>query len=179
MAKLNKKNKDTEKIIHIMVTSLCNRKCPDCCNNQYDLNSIPYVTDEELNNAEAICITGGEPFAYSNPCAIAYKLKSNYPNIKKIYVYSNADELVEYLAEGGSFYSIDGITVSVKNRRDKVAWEVYLLDVYQDDFLKLPSNRLYVFPGFEDVKCPQGIPKESRVWQKEFVAAPDSIFRKL
>ena len=52
MAKLNEKNENTEKVIHIMVTSLCNRKCPDCCNNQYDLNDIPYVTDEELKRAD-------------------------------------------------------------------------------------------------------------------------------
>ena len=40
MAKLNEKTEETKKIIHLMITEKCNRKCPDCCNNQYDLNSI-------------------------------------------------------------------------------------------------------------------------------------------
>ena len=179
MAKLNEKNENTEKVIHIMVTSLCNRHCFDCCNNQYDLNIIPYVTNEELNNAEVICITGGEPFAYSNPCSIAWKLKRDHPNIKKVYVYSNATELAEYLSEGGTLYCIDGVTVSIKNKKDKEAWEIYLLDTYQDEFLKLPDNLLYIFPGFENIICPNTISMKKRVWQKEFVAAPDSIFRKL
>lgn len=179
MANLNEKNEQTEKVIHIMVTSLCNRNCPDCCNNQYDLNSIPYVSDEELKNAETICITGGEPFAYSNPCGIAAKLRQKYQNIKKIYVYSNATELAEYLAEGGGLYCIDGVTVSIKNKKDKEAWEIYLLDTYQDEFLKLSDNLLYIFPGFENIICPDTISIKKRVWQKEFIAAPNSIFRKL
>lgn len=177
MANLNEKNEQTEKVIHIMVTSLCNRNCPDCCNNQYDLNSIPYVSDEELKNAETICITGGEPFAYSNPCEIAAKLRQKYQNIKKIYVYSNATELGEYLFYGGELYSIDGVTVSIKNKEDKRVWEKYL--IWDNRFIELTDNLLYVFPNFEDTNCPYNIPKKKRVWQKVFIAAPDSIFRKL
>ena len=55
-----------------MVTSLCNRDCKYCCNKQYDLNDIPYVTDEELREAETLCITGGEPFAFTKPGDVSY-----------------------------------------------------------------------------------------------------------
>lgn len=177
MAILNEKNDITEKIIHIMVTSLCDRKCPYCCNNQYDLNDIPYVTSEELSKADTICLTGGEPFMYSNPCEIADKLKKEYPNIKNIYVYSNAYELMLYINKmKHPFHSIDGITVSIKNPLDEIAFKKI---INHDDFIKLPSNFLYVFPGFENVFCPKSIVKIKRTWQKNFTAAPDSIFRKL
>lgn len=61
------------------------------------MNAIPCVTDEELRNAEVLCLTGGEPFKYTQPNAIASYYKRNYPNIKKIYVYTNALEFAEYL----------------------------------------------------------------------------------
>ena len=35
---LNEKNEVTEKVIHIMITNKCNRNCPFCCNNQYNVN---------------------------------------------------------------------------------------------------------------------------------------------
>lgn len=177
MAKLNEKNENTEKVIHIMVTSLCNRKCPDCCNNQYDLNDIPYVTDEELKRADTICITGGEPFAYSNPCEIAFLYKTKYPNIKKIYVYTNALELANYLHDGGTIYSIDGLTISIKNEIDSLYFKRFLYN--NEKVNALSDNLLYVFPGFEDVRCPENMTKKKRVWQKVFVAAPNSIFRKV
>lgn len=181
MAILNEKNDITEKIIHIMITSLCNRKCPNCCNNQYDLNEIPYVTKEELSKAETICLTGGEPFAYANPRAIATHLKLTYHNIKNIYVYSNAYELYLYLKGGHSvtgtpFSFIDGVTVSIKNQKDKEAFKEIIKNF---SFMNLSSNILYIFPGFEDTECPSSIKKIKRVWQKTFVAAPNSIFRKL
>ncbi len=177
MAKLNEKNENTEKVIHIMVTSLCNRKCPDCCNNQYDLNDIPYVTDEELKRANTICITGGEPFAYSNPCEIAFLYKTKYPNIKKIYVYTNALELANYLHDGGTIYAIDGLTISIKNEIDSLYFKRFLYN--NEKVNALSDNLLYVFPGFEDVRCPENMTKKKRVWQKVFVAAPNSIFRKV
>ena len=177
MAILNEKNSTTEKVIHIMITSLCDRNCPHCCNNQYDLNSIPYVTQEELSKADTICLTGGEPFIYSNPCEIASKLKGDFPNIKNVYVYSNAYELMLYMSKMKyPFHSIDGITVSIKDHLDEMAFKRI---INHDDFIKLSSNLLYVFPGFENVPCPKSIPKIKRVWQEDFVAAPDSIFRKL
>lgn len=49
---LNPRTEKTKKVMHLMVTSLCDRDCKYCCNKQYDLNSIPYATDEELRGVE-------------------------------------------------------------------------------------------------------------------------------
>lgn len=109
--------------IHILVTSLCNRDCKYCCNKQYDLNDVPYVTDAELKKAKRLFLTGGEPFAYSNPAAIAHYYKRKYKNIERIYVYTNAFELGSYLIRNALrsdnlLKSIDGVSVSIKNEND-------------------------------------------------------------
>lgn len=161
---------------HILVTSLCDRDCKYCCNKQYDLNSVPYITEDELSRMKHIYLTGGEPFTYSNPNAIARKLKLRYQNIEQVIVYSNAYELWEYLANGGMTNFIDGVTISVKSEVD-----ISSLDccTAYSRLINLPKNRLYVFPGYEDVDCPASIEKIPRVWQEEFVPAPNCIFRRL
>lgn len=176
MAKLNDKNENTEKIIHLMVTSLCDRKCPDCCNKQYDLNDIPYVTEEELENANTLCITGGEPFKFSNPNEIARYYRIKYPNIKNVYVYTNAIELVEYILRGKHLEYIDGVSISIKNNVDAVAFKSYVAT--DKRITKLPSNRLYVFNNLFDEEV-EGFTVIQREWQKEFVPANNSIFRKV
>ncbi len=176
MAKLNEKNERTEKIIHLMITEKCDRHCPLCCNNQYDMNTIEYVTDEELKNAETIFLTGGEPFAYADPCYFAQQLKEKYPNIKNIYVYTNALELYLYL-EKDYIYGIDGITISIKNKMDYKVFEKSLQ--YDEQILRLKSNWIYTFPGFNDIEYPkEHFTKRDRVWQEDFVPDPNSIFRR-
>lgn len=175
MAILNEKTAYTEKIVHLMITDKCNRKCPYCCNNQYDVNGIPYVTDEELKNAEIIFLTGGEPFTYADPCDYASKLKNKYSNLKAIMVYTNAIELAAYL-ENHNLYGIDGLTISIKCKGDKKVFEDLIKK--NNDVLSLDSVRVYVFEGFEDTLVPETFDKRKRVWQKAFKAADDSIFRR-
>lgn len=175
MAVLNMKNDFTKETIHLMITSKCNRKCPDCCNNQYNINDIPVITPLELSEAKYIYLTGGEPFLYGDPCLIAERLKMYYPNIEKIIVYTNALELYQYLCNN-ELSSIDGLTISIKDSLDAFVFNNYLSK--DKKILSLNSNRLYVFEGFEDIECPASIKKMVRKWQKEFVAAPDSIFRR-
>ena len=162
---------------HIMVTSLCTRNCPYCCNKQYDLNDVPYITSEEIDQMKHIYITGGEPFSFSNPCAIASMLKLRHGNIESVIVYTNALELAFYISFGGKINWIDGVTVSIKDEADEFAFKNNI--VQNEDILKLPSNRLYVFPGFEDVECPPQFTKMKREWQKKFIPAPNCIFRRL
>ncbi len=175
MTILNEKNEVTKKIIHIMVTSLCDRNCKYCCNKEYNLNDIPYVTDEELRQAETICITGGEPFAFVSPCDIAKHYKRKYPNIKNIYVYTNALELAEYILNDGKIEFIDGVNVSIKCKKDA---EMFNTIVKKDERIaKLPSNLLYVFDNLYN-EYTENFKVFQREWQTEFQPANDSIFRK-
>lgn len=175
MTKLNDKNDTTKKVIHLMVTSLCNRDCKYCCNKQYDLNDIPYVTDEELREAETICITGGEPFVFTKPWVMANYYKRKYPNIKKVYVYTNAAELSYHLHDS-HLYDIDGLSISIKNQADVLAFDRYIK--VDRRIRRMKSNRLYVFDKLYDEE-PEGFTVIHREWQKEFHPAPDSIFRKV
>lgn len=179
MAKLNEKNENTQKIIHLVITEKCDRKCPLCCNKQYDMNSIELVTDEELKNAETIFLTGGEPFAYEEPCWIAWELRQMYPNIKYIYVYTNALELYEYLHQGRELYAIDGVTISIKNEYDYKVFINELAD--NEEVIKLDSNWIYTFPGFNNIDnyySKKYFTRKDRVWQEDFVPDPNSIFRR-
>ena len=178
MAVLNEKNENTVKNIHLMVTSLCDRYCPYCCNKQYDLSTIPQVSKEELRHAENIFLTGGEPFTFSQPAEIADCLKRKYKNIKKVIVYTNAYELYCYLTREGSLGHIDGLTVSLKEYKDKDYFEGIL--TYLKDYPKCRSNRLYYFSDFliEGLDT-SGFEVFAREWQPNFVPAPDSIFRRI
>ena len=174
--KLNELNDKTKKVIHLMVTSLCNRNCNHCCNKQYDLNNIPYVTDSELKDAEVLCLTGGEPFLFTNPCAISEYYKKMYPNIKKVYVYTNATELGSWISMNDKLYSIDGVNVSIKNLHDRHVFDAILANNYWIN--DLTDNRLYIF----DNLMPENTGNFEvihRSWQKDFEPADDSIFRRI
>lgn len=177
MAQLNKKTDVTKRNIHIMITNLCDRNCAYCCNKQYDVNEIPVVTNEELEEAENIFLTGGEPFAYADPCMIASGLRDKYPNIKKVGVYTNAYELYEYLIlREKPLWEIDTLTISIKDNRDKIAFNKYLVDF--PSIVTRKSHRVYTFVGKEGIEQRSWFDIYERTWQKDFVAAPDSIFRR-
>ena len=178
MSVLNPKNEQTEKIIHLMITDKCKRNCKYCCNKQYDVHKIPVVTHEELQKAEYVFLTGGEPFAFADPDAVACRLKFRYSNIQKVIAYTNAWELAEYLRiKYHPLFNLDGLTISIKDSKDKDVFESVISK--DERVLKLASNRLYVFKGFEDVECPSQFVKMTREWQESFNAAPDSIFRRV
>lgn len=173
--KLNERTDKTKDIIHLLVTTLCDRKCPFCCNKQCDMNAIPYVTNKELRECHTLCITGGEPFEYSNPSKIALYYKKRYPNIKNIYVYTNAVELAESIGDSpNALDGIDGLSVSIKNDLDYYAFMYKLKS--DKRILSLRSNRLYVFGNYEVVS--ESFTVFHREWQKEFTPATDSIFRR-
>ena len=127
---LNKKTDRTVKNIHLMVTPLCDRKCPNCCNNLYTLNG-------------------------------------------------NAYDCERYIMKGGTFHYIDGLSLSIKSKKDKECMESMARDY---EFEGLKHNRLYVF----DNLMPTGVEIPNfaiynRAWQSldEYKPADDSIFRKM
>lgn len=57
--------------IHLMINRWCGNSCPLCCNKQYDLDTVPVVTVEELKAAHTVMLTGGEPFYSKRRAAVA------------------------------------------------------------------------------------------------------------
>ena len=172
---LNEYNEKTKGVIHLLVTSLCLRNCPYCCNKQYDLNDIPYVTEDELRNCHTLCLTGGEPFLFTDPRIIAKYYKNKYSNIKKIYVYTNATELAGFLYRNKDLNYIDGVSVSIKDCMDKVCFDDIVL---YKSIQELSSNRLYVFNNLMP-KHIKNFEVFQREWQSDFKPADDSIFRRV
>lgn len=166
-------------IIHLLVTTLCERNCKYCCNKQMDINSVPQVTDEELSKAKMVLLTGGEPILYANVDEIARKLKLEYSNIEKVIVYANANEyLLAVRFKSVRLTHIDGISLSIKNHSDLENFEcIHLARGY---YLpkNLKSNRLYVFDGLMP-KDTEGFEVFEREWQPKFEPCPDSIFRRI
>ena len=185
MAKLNDKTDKTKGIIHLMVTSLCDRNCPHCCNKQYDLNNIPYVTDEELKEVHTVFITGGEPFAYSNPSQIAERYALFYPNIENVIVYTNAYELYSRIYHQDKSINclkdIDGLNISIKTGIDTYAINELIKEPQFIDWLEnsKAESRIYDFVGVDNTELIKHFNYFKRRWQEEFEAADDSIFRKV
>lgn len=177
MSKLNERTEKTKSIIHLMVTSLCGRNCPHCCNKQYSLDDVSYVTDEELNECRLLFITGGEPFAFSNPGRVARYYKNLYPNIEKVFVYTNALEMFERLRKDRSTASgIDGFNISIKNGADLYAFEQMYVEMPE---IFSENDRIYDFTGNAVLPKSGKMMIINRKWQEDFEAADDSIFRKV
>lgn len=186
MAVLNDWNEKTKKNMHLMITKKCNRKCPYCCNNFYRIEDIQIARTEEFSQVENVFLTGGEPFVYTEPTLaphfVAKTLKANFPNLKKVYVYSNVVEFFDAVEKDGwKLENIDGINFSIKNKKD---YDVYVKNrSYLEKKLQelgVVENRIYCFPGFEDIKYSKKLfTKFNRIWQTDFQAAADSFFRRM
>ena len=183
------------KTLHLMVTSLCGRNCPHCCNKQHDLP--PQVTDEDIAQCDTLCITGGEPFLFSNPVEIAKYYRRKYQNIHIVYVYTNATELLYYLQhrqDVSGFKLFDGLNIGIKNKDDLLAFSslIYeLSDVFKEK-IYLISNRVYLMMSdsmnalayksisdfLEKVNLKAVFSIIDRKWQENFVPADNSIFRR-
>lgn len=160
--------------LHLVVTTLCIRNCKYCCNNNYNLQNLEYASDDDFINADMLCLTGGEPFLYANPCNLAKRYRRTYPNLKSIVVYTNAKELQHYLNHGGEIHDIDGVNISVKDLGDVESLKVLY---FTDQIRQLPMNLIYDFTGKVDNSYAFGkIIK--REWQENFVPALDCVFKR-
>jgi hypothetical protein len=176
-----------KEVIHLFITNDCDHKCPLCCNKQYNINKdIPVVSIEELQKANTICITGGEPFLKYSACRfLPQSIKRQYPNIQNIYIYTSGHALANYLLGGfGDLLYIDGLNISPKNDTDIRCLNT-ILNQYYIPFTTLKSNRIYVYPehkeAIEKVLNKYHIFNTEiiyREWQEEFKPNGD-IFRRL
>ena len=77
--------------IHLMINRTCTNSCPLCCNKQYDLDTVPVATVEELKAAHTVMLTGGDPFYVTGITEICSHLRHDYPNINQLYIYTLVD----------------------------------------------------------------------------------------
>lgn len=163
--------------LHLVVTTLCDRNCAWCCNRQYDIKNLEYVTDADLRWADMLCLTGGEPFQYTNPLELASYYEHKYPNIQAgVVVYTNAFELWSYRLDDGHIdRRIDGLNISIKNKHDARVFNEHL--ICDDDIKNLPLNRVYNFTN-ENLIHSDHFEYIQREWQQNFVPAPNCRFKR-
>lgn len=174
-------------VLHLMVNKDCTNDCPLCCNKQYDIGKIPIVTVEELKQTETICITGGEPFLSPNLMSFLECLLKSYTNIKKYIIYTTGGLLntiyLRHLLEIQREYSVEiGLSIGPKSLGDRTNLK-FSSEVIKHSLSELSTNRLYCFTE-ADKKVSEyykdsNIDIIDRKWQKDFVPAPNTIFRRL
>lgn len=160
--------------LHLIVTNLCDRTCHYCCNKKYNTINTPYASENDFTISDGLCLTGGEPFVYANPCNLARRYRKDYPHLSYIVVYTNAKELYQYLCDGGKLHDIDGLNISCKTLEDVEIFNRYL--VSDDRITSLNMNRLYDFTN-KAVDSPHFL-NIHRTWQADFVPAESCLFRR-
>lgn len=143
--------------------------------------------EAESFKAMQVLLTGGEPFLIDGVCDLAKEIKSQYRNVKYVYVYKCGDSLYGWLSRHDELHDIDGVNISPKNRYDlDCVVDLFKKDYLRQEMMKLSSNRLYLFPeqrkqlcvsilgitGYENVEIIY------REWQETF-KAQSGIFRRL
>ena len=172
-------------VLHLMVNNTCNNNCPICCNKQYDVNKIPVVTVEELEEIEIICITGGEPFMSRNIIPFLGNLLQQFKNIEELYIYTSGmylDRRLDALSNIGEWSGTNiGLSIGPKSYGDRENLRWYYIreavkDLYHNRFYCFTdkdrelANECYNFSNTEII---------DRKWQEKFVPAPNTIFRRL
>ena len=108
--------------IHLMINRFCGNSCPLCCNNQYDLDTVPVVTVEELKAAHTVMLTGGDPFYVKSLMDILAHLRYEYHNIEYVYIYTSGfpmfknEDILRYPEQ--FFSGVNGINFSPKSISD-------------------------------------------------------------
>ena len=176
-------------IIHLYVINECGKKCPMCCNNLYDIDAIPVVTVAELKSANTVCLTGGDPFLYSELYKFIDRLRGQYPNIKNLYAYASGHALYNYLnLNWFEIGKLDGVSIAPKDVSDWVSLKNILKknEMLNKILSSMKSNRLMIFDSqkanFE--KFLKNIDLSmftilGRKWDKEFHTPENEIFRRL
>ena len=139
--------------IHLMITRWCGDLCRLCCNKQYDLDTIPVATVEELKAAHTVMLTGGEPFFLQDITGFCARLRLDYPNVKQLYIYTSGFEMSRnerILRNSCSLFRyVDGINFSPKSKADYEAIKMMLTngDFAIEFFAHARSNRIILMPN--------------------------------
>ena len=139
--------------IHLIINKFRGSIFPFCCKNQYDLDTVPVATVEELKAAHTVMLTGGEPFVVPGIIEFCSHLRFDYPNIKQLYVCTSGYEMSchDELAFDPYYLSrnVDGICFSPKIEIDYKAIKKMLTnsDFAIEFFIHARSNRIILMPN--------------------------------
>jgi MoaA/NifB/PqqE/SkfB family radical SAM enzyme len=160
--------------LRILIFKECHKHCEGCCNEDWDLSTLPGTDD--FKNYEELLITGGEPMLKPK------KVKELISDIRKqnkkgkIFLYTampQHKELPKILK------SINGITITIHEQEDVIDFYEFVRNA-GIDLIKSKSMRLNIFENCEvDKKYLEGfVVKENMVWIKDCPLPAREIFVK-
>jgi len=128
------------KKLRLIITEDCNRSCPGCCNNDFNIQALPLCTSFE--NYDTIMLTGGEPMLYQNRIQYLIEIIRKQNPTCKIIMYTAKTKRQSDLA--GILTLLDGITITLHEQYDVEPFKVFdeLIDCSK---FKQKSLRLNVF----------------------------------
>lgn len=146
------------------------------------------VTVELLKSVDTVCLTGGEPFTIKSIVlkSIIYNLRTQYKNIKSLYIYTSGYEFgkvcQDYYEFIHGYKGINGINIAPKDWKDWVAVPKVIPIINCES----NSNRLYVFKGQRPIFDAMNIDLSNvniqiidRQWTKSFNTPDNEHFARL
>lgn len=135
-------------VIHLMINRWCGNSCPLCCNKQYDLETVPVATVEDLKAAHTVMLTGGNPFAVYDIDSFCSRLRRDYSNIKRLYIYTSGSQMI-FNEDVHRYLNVDGINFSPKSKYDYEAIKKMLTnsDFAVNVFSHVRNNRIILMPN--------------------------------
>ena len=159
------------KKLRLLLFAECNRNCPGCCNNDWDLDALE--TEKDFSGYSQIMLTGGEPMIKPD-VAIETIAEIRKRNLQaRIYLYTAwITEDIKRVAP-----LLSGITITLHNQDDVIRFK------YQKKFLEgLPqfSRRLNIFKGVTTgvLNLSRWIVKDNMEWIPNCPLPADEVFRK-
>lgn len=146
--------------MRLLLFSACNRSCPGCCNNQWDLDALPVV--EDFLDYDMVILTGGEPMLRPGFVAIAANYIQAQTDAPIILYTAKPEELPHVMRY------LDGVTVTLHEQADV------------PPFLALPklrgSLRVNVFKDVDVPDVPGWTMKRDVEWIKDYPLPENEVF---
>ncbi len=152
------------RILRLLLFSACNRACPGCCNNQWDLDALPVAAD--FRGYDMILLTGGEPML--NPrlvAATAHRIRCQTDASIILYT-AKPERLPEVMP------FLDGVTVTLHEQAD--------VPTFRRAAAKLNgSRRVNVFKGVNVPDMPGWTMKRNMEWIEDCPLPEGEVFMRL
>ncbi len=124
--------------LRLLLLTECNRACPGCCNNDWDLDALEVETD--FTKYDSIMITGGEPMLYPEHLLHVVSMIREQ-TIAPIYVYTaKVDDT--YMAMK-VLDAVDGMTITLHEQADVQPFMEF--NSFLPEYFEYKSLRLNVF----------------------------------
>jgi hypothetical protein len=158
------------KSLRLLVTPDCHKKCPGCCNKDWDLNKLPIC--DSFKCYDEIILTGGEPMLLGKEHleGIIHVIQSQNPKAK-IILYTTRVEAI-----GLPVY---GITLTLHAQSDERYFK-FLKNYYMPQNKSI-SLRLNIFKGITiDKRTTRGwVIQDNMVWIKNCPLPKNEVFMRL